>query len=305
MPFVQGKGGNTVQGTPFPVAFDSPNTAGNFLVALTDYTIQTTTLPVTDSQGNTWIPYTKVSWSSGGGRWSQVWYCENCKAGANTVTVTPIAVTAIQLVIAEYSGIALSSSPDGTIVNAIGGVNTTYASGNLTTSNANDLLIGLVINNLGSSYTPAGGFASRQTSGNALLLVDQIVSSTGTYNNTGTLSSGAFWVAQIAAFKAARVATPTFAPVAGSYSGTQSVAISSTDSGLTGFAITYTTDGSTPVPGSHGTVYSGPVTVASSLTLKAVASATGFSNSNVGSADYTITALPGGTDLGLNSDFLM
>jgi hypothetical protein len=86
------------------------------------------------------------------------------------------------------------------------------------------------------------------------------------------------------------VATPTFNPVAGTYAGTQNVTISSTSSGLAGFAITYTTDGSTPVPGSHGTVYSGPVPVSISLTLKAVASATGFLNSSVGSAAYIISA---------------
>ncbi len=84
------------------------------------------------------------------------------------------------------------------------------------------------------------------------------------------------------------VATPTFSPVAGSYTGTQSVTISSTDSGLSGFAIYYTTDGSTPTTGS--TLYTGPVSVSTSLTLKAIAVATGYANSAVGSAAYTISA---------------
>lgn len=87
-----------------------------------------------------------------------------------------------------------------------------------------------------------------------------------------------------------QVATPTFSPVAGSYSSTQNVTISSTDSGLSGFAITYTTDGTTPVPGSHGTVYTTPVVVASSLTIKAVASATSYANSNEADAAYTISS---------------
>ena len=87
-----------------------------------------------------------------------------------------------------------------------------------------------------------------------------------------------------------QVATPTFSPVAGSYSSTQNVTISSTDSGLSGFAITYTTDGSTPIPGSHGTVYTTPVAVASSLTIKAVASATSYANSAEADAAYTISS---------------
>jgi hypothetical protein len=89
------------------------------------------------------------------------------------------------------------------------------------------------------------------------------------------------------------VATPTFSPVAGSYGPTQNVTISSTDSGLSGFAITYTVDGTTPVPGSHGTVYSTPVVVASSLTIKAIASATSYANSTEADAAYTINGACG------------
>jgi hypothetical protein len=79
-------------------------------------------------------------------------------------------------------------------------------------------------------------------------------------------------------------ATPTFLPVAGSYSGTQSVAITSSGAD----AIYYTTDGSTPTTGS--TLYTGPVSVASSLTLMALAVKAGWTNSAIGSAAYVITA---------------
>lgn len=80
-----------------------------------------------------------------------------------------------------------------------------------------------------------------------------------------------------------QVATPTFSPVAGSYGPTQNVTISSTS---TPDAIYYTTDGSTPTTGS--TLYTGPVAVASSLTLKALAVKAGYTNSAIGSAAYTI-----------------
>ena len=53
-----------------------------------------------------------------------------------------------------------------------------------------------------------------------------------------------------------------------------------------GATIYYTTNGSTPTTAS--TRYTGPVSVASSLTLKAIATATGFNTSAVGSATYTI-----------------
>lgn len=88
-------------------------------------------------------------------------------------------------------------------------------------------------------------------------------------------------------------ATPTFSPVGGTYSSTQSVTIASTTGGAT---LCYTTDGSTPLaatPGtcSHGTTYSGPVSVSSSETLNAIATETSFLNSSVGTAVYTITTL--------------
>jgi len=52
----------------------------------------------------------------------------------------------------------------------------------------------------------------------------------------------------------------------------------------------YTTDGSTPTTGS--TLYSGPITVSTSETIKAIAIATGYTNSAAGSAIYVISASP-------------
>jgi hypothetical protein len=80
------------------------------------------------------------------------------------------------------------------------------------------------------------------------------------------------------------VANPTFSPVGGSYASTQNVTISTTTPGA---SIRYTTDGSTPTA-TTGTLYSGTVTVSASETLKAIAYETGWNNSNVVSALYTI-----------------
>jgi len=95
-------------------------------------------------------------------------------------------------------------------------------------------------------------------------------------------------------------ATPTFSPAAGTYTGSQSITISSASPGVN---IYYTTDGSSPT--SSSTLYTGPVTVSSSLTLKAIAILTGYTNSTIGSAAYTINTSSGGVPwfLDQNSQF--
>ena len=80
-------------------------------------------------------------------------------------------------------------------------------------------------------------------------------------------------------------ASPTFSPVAGTYSSSQTVTISSTTPSAT---IYYTTNGSTPTTGSA--VYSGPIGVSSTETLEAIATTSGFTTSTVASAAYTINA---------------
>lgn len=82
------------------------------------------------------------------------------------------------------------------------------------------------------------------------------------------------------------VATPTFFPSSGNYSGSVSVTLSDATEHS---AIYYTTDGKMPTAASKR--YSKPITVSSSETINAIAGADG-SVSGVGSARYTIT---GGT----------
>ena len=85
-------------------------------------------------------------------------------------------------------------------------------------------------------------------------------------------------------------ATPTASPAAGSYSSTQNVALATTTGGA---AICYTTDGTTPTAATgsctHGTTYSGAVSVSSSLTIKAIATLSGYTNSGALTAAYTIS----------------
>jgi len=105
-------------------------------------------------------------------------------------------------------------------------------------------------------------------------------------------ADGGTWSRGASAFVSGtpQVATPTFSPVAGTYTTTQTVTISTVTGGAT---ICYTTDGSTPTANgagtcTHGTTYSGTVSVAVSETLKAIGSLSGDTDSLVGSAAYVI-----------------
>lgn len=83
---------------------------------------------------------------------------------------------------------------------------------------------------------------------------------------------------------AGAVAIPVFTPAAGACPLPQSVAITC---GTAGATIRYSLDGSTPT-GSFP-IYRGPIPVTSGMTIKAVASKAGLSDSNVASAAYRCT----------------
>ena len=85
------------------------------------------------------------------------------------------------------------------------------------------------------------------------------------------------------------VATPTFSPAGGTYTGSVSVTISTATSGAT---IRYTLDGSTPTTSSP--IASGPVTLIASGWLRAVAFKTGMTPSTAVEYSYTIL-VAGGT----------
>lgn len=112
--------------------------------------------------------------------------------------------------------------------------------------------------------------------------------STGTRPFRSTTALG-LAMASVTAAWATTAPTPGISPATGTYTKVLSVTIGSSLSGAT---IYYTTDGTTPTTSSA--VYSGAITVSSSSTVKAMAVASGYTNSAVASASYTIN-LPAAT----------
>ena len=111
----------------------------------------------------------------------------------------------------------------------------------------------------------------------------------GTYNDTVTIAApGAIGSPKTVAvaLTVASAVMPVFTPPGGSYIGQQSVTIGTA---TTGASIHYTTDGSTP-SSTVGIPYSGPVSVGTNTTLKAVAYNSGLPDSPVATASYTIAS---------------
>ena len=76
---------------------------------------------------------------------------------------------------------------------------------------------------------------------------------------------------------------PTFSVESGTYESSQTVTITSSTAGAT---IRYTTNGSQP--SALSTLYTGPITISSSCMLNAISMASGYADSDISSAIYSI-----------------
>lgn len=127
------------------------------------------------------------------------------------------------------------------------------------------------VNAFNKNTTPAAKFYNKNSDNTYYL--DSSVENI-TQNSNGTISFNFVGISN--------VATPTFSPAAGKYADAQTVSISCETAGAT---IYYTIDGSTPTTSSS--VYSSPLTVSETMTIKAFAVKAG-DQSAVATAKYTI-----------------
>jgi hypothetical protein len=141
--------------------------------------------------------------------------------------------------------------------------------------------------------TSAGG-STQQYSGPLTVSSTETIKALATVGTTSSGTASSTYTIE------SQVATPTFSPAAGSYTATQTVSISTTSPAPT--TIYYTTDGSDPTTSSTRTVYSAAITVSSTETVKAYATKSGYFDSNVATAAYTIGS-GGGGGVGFGSGF--
>ena len=188
---------------------------------------------------------------------------------------------------ASSSDFSVSATPASQSVAAGGSTTYTVTVGSLGGFSG---VVTLSVSGQPAGATPVFSPSSVTGSGTSTLTVTTTSSTAGgTYPLTITGTSGSTThTASVSVTILQPAATPTFSPPAGTYDSAQSVTLSDTTSGA---SIYYTTDGTTPTTSS--TLYNNvAIPVNSTETIKAIAVATGFTQSAVGSATYTIQAPP-------------
>ncbi len=195
--YVQGKSATQTSSASVAVTYAAAQTAGNLNVVAVMWGETTSAVSsVTDSKGNTYA--LAVGPTKGTGLSSAIYYAKNIAGGSNTVTVSFNRTAGYPNVnVLEYSGLDTASPLD--VSAAAVGSGTSGNSGSNTTTSANELIIGL--GNPSTVFTgPGTGFTNRMINAFGGISEDRIVSSTGSYNATAVLTSGA-WVMQMVAFR--------------------------------------------------------------------------------------------------------
>ncbi len=201
------------------LAYAAAQTAGNLNVvvvsAFNQYNPSATINSVTDTRGNTYVLAAGPTVLAGFGM-QAIYYAKNISAaapGANAVTVTfgtPADQPETRIV--EYSGLDTVNPLDVSIANAgyacfdCGQNQDLSTSGPVTTTNANDLLVGAnVVDYISGEFTtePGPGFTGRLAPNTGDILEDEVVSVTGSYSATAPLYTDGFFVMQMVAFRSA------------------------------------------------------------------------------------------------------
>jgi hypothetical protein len=190
--------------TPATVTYTGAQTAGNLNVVIVSWNDSTATISsVGDSIGNSYA-VAAASVVQTGTASQAIYYAKNiaaAAAGANTVTVNfNVAARHPDIRIAEYSGVDPLNALDASA--GAQGNTATSDSGSVTTTNANDILIGANVVQ-STSTGPGTGYTSRGITADGDILEDRVVSATGSYNATAVLDKVQLWIMQMAAFRAA------------------------------------------------------------------------------------------------------
>jgi hypothetical protein len=203
--FIQGGNADPSSSASVSVTLSAAQAAGDLNLVIVGFGDNISKLTsITDTRGNQYTLAAGATTSAGHGV-QVIYYAKSiaaAAAGANTVTVKFTGTVLYPDVrVVEYSGL----DPNNPLDVAIGasGTGTAVNSGVITTTNANDLLVGA--DYIGAGFTAVGsGYTQRiVTNPDADLVEDRIVAATGSYSATSTQSPSSWWVMQMVALRAA------------------------------------------------------------------------------------------------------
>jgi hypothetical protein len=194
--------------TPITGTFAANTTAGNEYFVLARAGFNTGWgMAISDSEGNTWQ---SCAAANGGNATHQLqlWYAENVVGGTHdaisvNTTGNGASASTMSLVMFEYSGLATASSKD--VCSATGGTGSTspLSTTAITTTNANDLIIGGFGEGADTTWTAGSGFVV-ENSTVRVAFETKTVAATGSYQpqiSVGTTATS--WTAIAGSFKAA------------------------------------------------------------------------------------------------------
>jgi hypothetical protein len=279
------------------VAFHNSVNSGDTIFVFAQYYNAAVAASASDSCNDqfTQISGSPVTISTASGNGTAHWFvAQNVAGGSCTVTVSYGGPTSYGgVAIFEISGLGGTVALDRT---GSGTGNGTLATASITPTQPNSFAIAQVWSDGGGGAALGGNWTTQERVNFSTIYQSnmagwQVLSSTSPVSLATTVGGGP-WIAMIANFYSGttgpppppQAAAPTFNPPAGTYTSGQPVTISTTTSGAT---IRYTTDGSTPSE-TNGTVYSGAITLAGTTTIKAIAYESGYTDSAVSAATYTI-----------------
>jgi len=204
--FVQATANRASGAKKFSLSFASKTVAGDLILVGFDFYSNAKFSSITDSQGNVFAEVGSQL-KSPSGYYSRVYYANNIKGGADTVTVNLSANSnVLEVYLAEYSGVnqvtPIDAQADAS--GAAGGV----SSGNATTTVAGDVIYGYCFAD--NTCNAGSGFTSRSTF-DSNLIEDMIAGNPGSYAATGTANEG--WTMQMVALKPASLSAKAVALV--------------------------------------------------------------------------------------------
>src|SRR6266404_4520728 len=295
--------------TSAQLAFTSNNTVGNWIaVCVRAGNSNTQVFTASDSNGNTYHSALQLGITASAFTFA-IFYAENIKGGANTITVSDTVAGPFRFAILEYSGVATSNSLDATAVTQ--GNSTSPNSGSLSPTANGDLLLGAIVTQNPAAFTAGTGYTIEERvpaePNTKLIAEDQIQTTAGLASAGASLAAADNWGAGLAAFKAAVGAAGSPSNVSATAGTPQSATVStafatqlqatvkdSFNSPVSGVTVTFTA----PTSGASGTFAGGINTAVTNA--QGVATAAIFTANSTAGGPYNVTASVAGVSTPAN-----